>query len=160
MTVTNLDKNPNTLTMTITAEFTAPPARVWEMWANPRLLERWWGPPTHPATVVEHDVTPGGRVSYFMTGPEGEQYHGWWKIRSVNAPVGLAFTDGFADGDGVPNPDLPTTDTVVVIAEHGDGTRMTVASTFASIEAMEQILAMGMEEGITLAMNQIDALLV
>ena len=38
------------LTLTITAEFNAPVTRVWELWENPRLLERWWGPPTYPAT--------------------------------------------------------------------------------------------------------------
>ena len=36
---------------------------------------------------------------------------------------------------------------------------MSVSSVFATIEAMEQVLAMGMEEGMTLAMGQIDAIL-
>ena len=49
-----------------------PIARVWALWADPRKLERWWGPPTFPATVLEHDLRPGGKVSYYMTSPEGE----------------------------------------------------------------------------------------
>ena len=64
MTVTAVRKDPEALTMTITAEFDAPVERVWELWADPRLLERWWGPPTYPATVIEHDLSPGGRVHY------------------------------------------------------------------------------------------------
>jgi hypothetical protein len=36
---------------------------------------------------------------------------------------------------------------------------MTIETTFPSLEAMEQMTEMGMEEGITLAINQIDDLL-
>jgi hypothetical protein len=38
-------------------------------------------------------------------------------------------------------------------------TRMSIESTFPSTEAMEQVLAMGMEEGLTQAVGQIDAIL-
>ena len=36
---------------------------------------------------------------------------------------------------------------------------MSIESTFPSTEAMEQLLAMGMEEGLTQAVGQIDAIL-
>lgn len=55
-----------------------------QLWADPRKLERWWGPPTYPATVVEHDLRAGGKVAYLMTSPEGEQHHGWWKVLEVD----------------------------------------------------------------------------
>ena len=70
MTVTAVRKDPDALTMTLTAEFDASPERVWELWADPRQLERWWGPPTYPATFTAHDLAPGSRVEYHMTGPE------------------------------------------------------------------------------------------
>ena len=60
MTVTNVTRTPTPCTMTITAEFDAPVERVWQLWADPRQLERWWGPPTYPATVVDHDLAAGG----------------------------------------------------------------------------------------------------
>src|SRR5712691_5615290 len=69
MTVLAVDRDPVALTLTIVSEFDAPATRVWQVWADPRQLERWWGPPTYPATVVDHDLTPGGRVTYYMTGP-------------------------------------------------------------------------------------------
>src|SRR5687768_637363 len=109
MSVTDVRKDPDTLTLTITSEFDAPVARVWEVWANPRLLERWWGPPTYPATVVDHALEPGGKVTYFMTGPEGDRSYGWWRVLTVDAPHRLEFEDGFADNEGTPNPDLPVT---------------------------------------------------
>ena len=160
MTVTAVNKNPDALTMTITAEFDASPQRVWQLWADPRQLERWWGPPTYPATVTSHNLRRGGRVEYHMTGPEGDQPRGYWVIDEVDPPHRLVFRDGFANEDGSPNPDLPTSIGQVVIEGIGDGkSRMSIATVFPNMQAMEQVLAMGMEEGITQAVGQIDAIL-
>jgi uncharacterized protein YndB with AHSA1/START domain len=159
MTVTSVHKNPETLTMVITAEFDAAIGHVWQLWENPRRLERWWGPPTYPATVVDHDLTPGGSVTYFMTGPEGDLSRGWWRVLAVEAPHHLEFEDGFADDAGKPNPDMPTMIIRVNIDEQAGGTRMAIETTFPSLEAMEQLVAMGMEEGMALAVGQIDELL-
>lgn len=159
MPVTNVQKDTDKLTMTVEADFDAPIARIWEMWENPRLLERWWGPPTYPATVVDHDLTIDGNVTYYMTGPEGDRHHGWWRIIAVDPPHKLELEDGFADENGKPNRDMPTTIMRMELAEQvGGGTVMTIETTFPSIEAMGQMVEMGMEEGITLAINQIDAL--
>ncbi|ANB08911.1 polyketide cyclase [Streptomyces ambofaciens] len=159
MTVTSMDKDPDRLTLTMVADFTAPVARVWQLWSDPRQLERWWGPPTYPATVEEYDLTPGGEVTYFMTGPEGDQYRGWWRITSVDAPTSLEFTDGFADAEGVPSADMPTTSTRVTLTERDGGTRMEMRSVFDTAEQMEQLAKMGMEEGLREAVGQMDGLL-
>lgn len=160
MTVTDVRKNADDLTMTLTAEFEASPQRVWQLWADPRQLERWWGPPTYPATVTSHDLRAGGRIEYHMTGPEGDQPRGYWEIDEADALRSIVFRDGFANEDGTPNTDLPITTGRVTIEEIGDGrTRMSIDSVFPSLEAMEQLLAMGMEEGLTLAVGQIDGIL-
>ncbi len=160
MTVKSVEKNPETLSFRVTSEFEAPIERVWQLWADPRQLERWWGPPTYPATVVEHDFAPGGAVTYYMTGPEGDQHHGWWRITAVDAPHRLEFEDGFADSDGRPNDEMPTTSSTVELSdEPGPRVRMTIATKFPSLEAMEQMIAMGMEEGISEALGQIDDIL-
>lgn len=160
MTVTAVTKDLERSSMTIVAEYFASAARVWQLWADPKLLERWWGPPTYPATVTEHDLAPGGVVRYFMTGPEGERYHGGWRVISVDEPARLEFEDFFADEDGAEDPGLPQTRTVASIEDLGAGiTRMTIESHFASSEAMEQMLEMGMEEGFKQALSQTDALL-
>ena len=160
MSVTSIHKDAEALTKTITADFDESVERVWQVWADPRLLERWWGPPMYPATFTDHDLSPGGRISYYMTSPEGEQYHGWWLVRSVHAPHGLEFQDGFADESGAPNPEMPTNITQVSLQARPDGgTTMTMLATFASLAGMEQQLEMGMEEGITLAIGQIAGVL-
>lgn len=162
MTVTNVEKDPDKLTMSITTELAADADRAWQMWSDPRLLEKWWGPPTYPATFVEHDFRPGGIVNYFMTGPEGDKHGGQWLMTAVEAPHRLEFESRFAEENGEPSPAMPVTMIRVDIsdAEASDGvTRMTIESTFASPEAMEQLIEMGMDEGMALAMGQIDELL-
>jgi uncharacterized protein YndB with AHSA1/START domain len=160
MTVTAIQKDTAALTMTLTAEFDASPERVWQLWADPRQLERWWGPPTYPATFTKHDLAPGSRVEYHMTGPEGDQPHGYWDVLETDPPHRLVYRDGFANDDGTPNDALPRNDGRVTIEEIGGGrTRMSIESIFPSAEAMEQVLAMGMEEGLKQAVGQIDAIL-
>jgi uncharacterized protein YndB with AHSA1/START domain len=160
VTVTAVRKDTNSLTMTLEAEFDASAERVWQLWADPRQLERWWGPPTYPATFTKHDLSPGSRVEYHMTGPEGDQPKGYWDVVDADAPHRLVYNDGFRNDDGSPNPELPVTEGIVTIEEIGKGrTRMTIKSVFPSTQAMEQLVAMGMEEGLTQAVGQIDAIL-
>lgn len=158
MPVTDVQKDLDALTMTITAEFDAPAERLWQVWADPRQLERWWGPPSHPATLTDHDLTPGGRVAYFMTAPDGQRYHGWWKIEEVDPPTRLRFEDGFADEQGNPNPDMPTSTATVTLTESDGRTTMSIESRFTSRDQMEQTLEMGAEQGMREALGQVDAL--
>ena len=156
----DVQKDTDALTLTVTTALDAPVARVWQIWADPRQLERWWGPPSYPTTVVDHDLTPGGRVSYYMTGPEGDKHAGWWRVLSVDAPNGLEIEDGFADDSGTPNPDMPTSVMKVSLEADGESrTTMRIVTQFASLADMERLVAMGMVEGIKEAASQIPALL-
>lgn len=158
MPVTDVQHDLENLTLIITAEFAAPPARIWQIYADPRQLEKVWGPPSYPATVVDHDLRPGGRVTYYMTGPEGDKHAGYWEITAVDEPRSFSFLDGFADLDFNPNPELPTAQNVYTFAAHDGGTRAVYQCTFASAEGLQQVLDMGVIEGSTSAINQIDAL--
>jgi uncharacterized protein YndB with AHSA1/START domain len=160
MTVTAVRKDPVNLTLTLTAEFDATPERVWQLWADPRQLERWWGPPMYPATFIRHDLSVGSRVEYYMTGPEGDQPHGFWDIVDAEPPRRLAFRDGIANDDWSENSDFPRIEDVVTIEPIEPGrTRMEFQAHYPSTAAMEQYLAMGMEPGLTEAVGQIDAIL-
>jgi len=160
MPIVRVDKDLDNHTMTVVAEYDAPVERVWQLYADPRQLERFWGPPTWPATVVDHDLSANGRVTYFMTGPDGENSAGYWDVLEVAAPRRFVVEDGFADDTGQPNPNMPTTRMELELDDRGDGgTVMTVVSTFASTAAMTQMLEMGMEDGMRQAMGQIDGIL-
>jgi uncharacterized protein YndB with AHSA1/START domain len=160
VTVISVVRDAEARTLTITARFDAPIGRVWQVWSDPRQLERWWGPPMYPATVMEHDLAPGGAVNYYMTGPDGERHGGWFRVRAVDPPHNLELDAGVADADGSPIADSPTAVIGVVLSElAGGGTQMIITTAWASDEAMEQMLATGMEAGVTAAVGQIDELL-
>jgi uncharacterized protein YndB with AHSA1/START domain len=158
MTVTTT-KDAATLTLTVVAEFDATPEDVWDVWEDPRKLERWWGPPTFPATFTRHDFVVGGESRYSMTGPNGETPRGWWRIDAIDKPHRLTFANGLAGGDGEPQPGVPPMSGHVSFEEIGGATRMTAVTRFVSVEQMETMLGMGMAEGMTQAVAQIDALL-
>ena len=159
MTVTAVRKDADKLTLTLDAEFDASPERVWQLWADPRQLERWWGPPAYPATFEKHDLTPGGEAAYFMTGPEGERSHGWWRVTAVDPPRSLEFTDGWADGDGTPKAGLPTTAVQVRLSEQDARTRMELRFVLESSEHWEQLERRGAFDVFPQSVGQMDAVL-
>ena len=159
MPVTDVSHDLDNRTLTIVADFACPPKRLWEVYANPRQLEQVWGPPTYPATFVDHDLVPGGRMNYYMTSPEGEKSYGYWEVETVDEPNGFTFDDGFAvDEEFTKNTDLPVGRNVFSFADHDGGTRATFVSTYATAEALQKVLDMGIVEGASAAINQIDDL--
>lgn len=159
MPVTHVMHDLDALTLTIQADFAAPVERVWAIYADPRQLERIWGPPSHPATFVDHVLAEGARSTYYMTGPDGDTYYGYWVLTRIDVPHGFAFDDGFADAGFDPNPELPVSSNVFSFESFAQGTRARYVSTYANTAALEQVLAMGVVEGATSAINQIDSLL-
>lgn len=159
MTVIDMTRDEEALTLTAVCEFAAPVERVWQVWADPRQLERWWGPPTWPATFAAYDFEPDGRAAYYMTGPEGDRSHGWWRFVEIDAPTRLVFDDGFADEHGAHVERFGTTRATVTLAPEGSGTRMTIRSQFESADQLRTQMEMGMEEGLGQALGQIDAIL-
>jgi uncharacterized protein YndB with AHSA1/START domain len=159
MAVISVEKDFDDLSLTLVAEFDAPIERVWQLWADPRQLERWWGPPTHPSTIETHDLAVGGAVTYFMTDPDGETSRGWWRVTSVDPPLSLQFIDGYADQDGTPKAETPTTTVHVRLTENDGGTRMDLRFVFGSPEHMEQLERWGAFEVFPQSVGQMDALL-
>ena len=159
MPVTDVTHDLTTCTLSITAEFAGPVERIWQIYADARQLEKVFGPPTHPATFVEHDLTPGGRSHYFMTSPEGEKYYGWWNVTAVDEPTSFAFEDGFAADDSfTPLDDLPVSKNLYVFEAIEGGTRASFTASYDSAEALQKVLDMGVVEGASSAIDQIDAL--
>ena len=161
MSVTSVEKDYDSLTLTITAELDAPIDQVWELWSDPRKLERWWGPPDYPAKFEKHDLSPGGEVTYFLTGPEGDRSWAAWRVTAADRPSSLEFTStACADADGTPAEDMAVHSVSVKLRERDGGTRMEMRLSFELREDMEKLVEMGTPEGMQQAMGQMDALLV
>lgn len=159
MPVTFVEQDLDTRTLTITAEFAAPVDKVWDVYADPRKLEKVWGPPEWPATFVEHSLTPGSRCTYYMTGPDGTRAGGWWQITAVDAPNSFTFQDGFADDDLQPAEGMPVSENVYEFSESDGVTTAVFTATYETAEGLQQVLEMGVVEGASAAINQIDDLL-
>ncbi len=159
MTVVRVEKDVESLSLTLIADFGAAIERVWQLWADPRQLERWWGPPSHPSTVEQHDLVAGGEVAYFMTGPEGETSRGWWRVTAVDPPSSLEFVDGFAHRDGSPDGDMPTTVVRMRLTERDGGTRMELRFNFESTDHMDRLERWGAFAVFPQSVSQMDAIL-
>ena len=159
MPITSVVKDLDALTMTVIADFTASRERLWEAYVDPRQIEKFWGPVEWPATFTRHDVFPGGRSSYYMTGPDGERSGGFWEFLSVDPGHSFEVRDGFADAEGEENADMPSMRMTFTFEDREGGSRLVTTTHFGSLDQLEQLIGMGMEEGMTSAMGQIDQVL-
>ncbi len=160
MGVTSVEKDFESLTMTVVADLDATVERAWQLWADPRQFERWWGPPGSPATVVDHDLRAGGRITFFMTGDEGERFDSTWEIITADPPRHLELRDADVDENGRPNDGNAMTGFIITIGEKdGGGAIMAIHTRFDSLAGMEEVLATGVEEGMCMVFSQIDTVL-
>ena len=159
MPVTSVTSDPENLTLTAVGDYAVSVERLWQAWADPRQLERFWGPPGWPATFTRHELRAGGRCLYQMTGPGGEQSCGYWQVELVEPQVRFVVQNGFATPDGAPNDAMPSMRMEVTFETTPSGSRFTSHTTFPSLEALESLLAMGMREGMTAALGQLDDVL-
>lgn len=159
MPITSITSDPDALTVTLIGDYPVSVERLWEAWADPRQLERFWGPPEWPATFTRHDLVVGGRSEYRMTGPEGERAGGYWLFEAIEPSVRIELVDGFANDDGSPNHDLPTMRMQISFETTESGSRLVSITTFPDLAVMEQLAEMGMVEGATAAFAQMDDVL-
>jgi uncharacterized protein YndB with AHSA1/START domain len=154
MPLTAVTKDAATLTLTVVGDYPVPQQRLWDAFADPRQLERFWGPPAFPATFTLHDFRVGGRAEYFLTLPEGKKWNGSWKFTAVNP---INFFEACDGDDNARDEDMPA-GMKFAFDTTPTGSRMTIVTRFSSLGAMEQTIP-GMEEGLRAAMPQLDALL-
>lgn len=159
MPITSVTSDAQNLTITVIGDYPVPVQRLWEAYADPRQLEKFWGPEGWPATFTRHDVATGGRSEYWMAGPDGEKSRGWWRFLAVDPGRGFEVEDGFAHEDGRPNDQMPSMRMTFNFEATKDGSRMTSVTHFPSVAAMEQLLQMGMMEGMKSALGQLDGVL-
>lgn len=159
MPITSVTSDPQSLTLTVVGDYPVSVERLWEAYSDPRQLERFWGPETWPAKFTRHDFVVGGLAHYTMTGPDGAQSSGWWRFLAIERPQLIEVEDGFAAADGTPDTAMPTMRMTFTFEPTATGARFTGVTRFASLDSMEQLVKMGMVEGMRSAMGQLDAVL-
>ena len=159
MPVTSVTTDTEALTMTLVADFPVPAQRLWDAFADPRKLERFWGPPGYPATFGHYELSPGGYIHYWMTSPEGQKFYARWDVTTVDAPRSFTVSETFADEHAVSDSSMPAGTMTVSVESTATGARLTVLSASPTLEALQQVIEMGQEEGMTQAMGQLDTVL-
>ena len=159
MPITSVTKDPDALTMTVVADFTVPVQRVWDAYLDPRQLERFWGPPTYPAQFTRHDGAAGGVSTYAMTGPEGDVSRGYWQWLAVEPASVVRGPRRLRPRRRLTQPrDALDADGLRVRADPG-GLAREHHDVLQHRRRAAKLLEMGMEEGMTQAMGQMDAVL-
>ena len=159
MPIISVTSDPKALSLTVVGEYPVSVERLWAAYTDPRQLERFWGPPEWPARFTHHDFVVGGEARYTMTGPEGAQSSGWWRFLAIERPRLIEVEDGFARPDGTPDTSMPSMRMTFTFESTPGGARFRGVTRFTSLESMEQLVKMGMVEGLSAAMGQLDAVL-
>lgn len=154
MPLTSVTKDPAALTLTVVGDYPVPQQRLWDAFADPRQLERFWGPPDWPATFTHHKLEVGGRAEYFLSEQDGDKWFGSWKFTAVDPISSFEAHDG---EDNAGDENLPAA-MKVTFDTTPTGSRLTIVTWFSSVEAMEQTIP-GMEAGLRAAIPQLDAVL-
>ena len=154
MPLTSVTKDVAKLTLTVVGDYPVPQKRLWAAFADPRQLERFWGPPAFPATITRCDFKVGGRTEYFLTLPEGEKWSGSWKFTAVNPISSFGAHDG---EDNAEDPNMPAS-MKFAFETTPMGSRLTIVTRISSVDAVEQTIP-DMEKGLRAAMPQLDVVL-
>lgn len=159
MPVTDITTDSENLTMTLVADTAASVERLWHAYTDAGQLSRFWGPPGWPATFTGFDLRPGGRVDYYMTSPRGERSGGSWEVLSVDDGRSFEVLDSFVGEDGEKLEGFPSVRMLFTFEPTATGSRMTNTTFFPSLDALEQVIAMGAVEGSRMATEQLDTVL-
>jgi uncharacterized protein YndB with AHSA1/START domain len=152
-----VDKAKNTLT--VKREFAAKRSLVWDCHTKSELLDKWFAPKPLTTKTKSMDFSEGGHWHYAMIDPDGNEYWGYTEYVSINPIDSYNTLDGFSDESGKLNPDLPRATWVVTFSDKGNHTLVQTVVTYGSLEGMEQVLQMGMKEGLTSTLERLDELL-
>ncbi|GAB5525412.1 MAG: SRPBCC domain-containing protein [Roseivirga sp.] len=155
MNKTNFETKDNVLTVTRT--FSADLNLVWRAWTEADLLDQWWAPSPWKSETSHMDFTEGGYRLYAMVGPEGERHLGRTNYLTISIHDHFSGEDVFCDEDGNVNPELPVATFKNEFEAGSNKTQVTIVTEYASAEHLEQVIQMGMKEGLSAAFESLDA---
>ncbi|MGW8368773.1 MAG: SRPBCC family protein [Gammaproteobacteria bacterium] len=159
MNKTLFRKDPGNARLTIERQFDAIRSRVWHAYTDAAMLDQWWAPLPWKTETIRMDFREGGMWLYAMNGPNGEQHFGRMEYLEIEPETRMLSRDSFADSAGTIDESLPTQTIETTFVEHGDATTVIAVVTYGSSEDLETIIRMGLEQGLTTAQDQLEALL-
>jgi uncharacterized protein YndB with AHSA1/START domain len=157
-TKTGVIKDLKERSILISREFNAPVEKVWRAYTEPELLNQWWGPAPWHAETKSMNFKPGGFWLYCMVGPAGEKHWGRMNYIAIDHLKGFDIEDVFCDENGNVNRELPVSKGRITFTKTANGTKTEWKMTYPTEAALQQIIEMGFEQGITICYEQLDKL--
>ncbi len=145
--------------LTVTRKFNAPLDLVWSAWTEAELLDQWWAPKPWKSVTKSMDFKEGGQRVYAMVGPEGEEHWCITKYKTISTHISFSGEDAFGDEEGNINKDFPIGRFNNRFEENSKVTTVLIVTKYASEEHLQQIIQMGMKEGLSMAFENLDAVL-
>jgi len=151
------DKASNTIK--VVREFDAGRQLVWDCHTKRELLDQWFAPKPLRTETKHMDFRPGGYWHYAMITPDNQKFWSRLNYKTITPIDGYTAQDGFADESGTVNPDLPGSLWDVGFAAHDKRTLVTSVIKYASPEALQAVLDMGLKDGLASTLERLDELL-
>ena len=152
-----VDKENNSLT--VRREFAAERKLVWAAYTQSDLLDQWFAPKPWKAKTKSMDFREGGFWLYAMCGPKGEEHWGRMDYLKINPIESYSAKDGFCDEGGNLSDELPQALWDARFEELSENTLVHNIVTYKSLSDLETVIQMGMKEGLTMALEGLDLLL-
>lgn len=152
-----VDKEKNTIT--IKREFAAKRQLVWDCYTKSELLDRWFAPKPLTTKTKFMDFSEGGHWHYAMVEPDGKEYWGRMDYQTIQPIDNYTSLDGFCDDTGALNPELPRSKWNVTFSDIATHTLVQTVVFYTSAEALQQVIEMGLKEGLTSTLERLDELL-
>ncbi|XOV91788.1 MAG: SRPBCC domain-containing protein [Bacteroidota bacterium] len=149
----------NETMLTVTRTFDAPIELVWRAWTEAELLDQWWAPKPWKSETSYMDFSVGGYRLYFMIGPNGEKHPGRTDYLEINHHKNFAGEDSFCDEEGNINPEMPVAKFQNLFEPNSSKTVLIITTEYASETQIQQVIQMGMKEGLSMAFNNLDEVL-
>ena len=144
---------PSDTEIVITRSFDAPRALVYEAWTNPKHTRRWMsGPDGWTMTVCEVDLRPGGLSRFVWENADGQSMEMTGEYLEVVPPERFVSIKSFGD-------DLPPMTITHEFKEEAGKTTVSMTMRYPSKEARDAALQTGMDEGMEIGFQRLDALL-
>lgn len=146
-------------TLRVERLFDVAPERVWQAHTQSELLGEWWAPQPWKAVTVSMDFREGGKWLYYMLGPEGERHYCTQTYETIEPGISFTGEDYFCDENGVKKEDMPVSHWTMQLVPQENGTQMITTVHYVRADDLRKAIEMGMEEGYTMGLNQLEALL-
>lgn len=143
----------------VTREFSAAPDLVWQAWTTAELLDQWWAPKPYYVQTKTLQFTEGGQWHYAMISPEGDKHWCLADYKTIDPSKSYTSLDAFCDEAGNMNTEMPRTLWTNVFTANEGTTTVNITLQYQSLTDLEKVLAMGMQEGFTMALGNLDELL-